>query len=273
MKLTLGFSPCPNDTFIFAAMANGLIDCQDFEFEFVIKDVEELNQQALLETLDVTKLSFHAYAHCYDSYILLRSGSALGRGCGPLLICRPGFDHSSLTEARIAIPGKLTTANFLLDFYQNGCNKEVYPFDQIETAIAEGGIDAGVIIHENRFTYASHGLDKIVDLGAHWEDQTELPIPLGGIVGLRKLPMIVLQRMSGLIRESLDFAYANPAAVMPYVRAHAQEMDDSVMSRHIGLYVNEYSKELDTVATSAITHFLAKCGVESELPVMVEKYL
>ena len=271
MKRTLGFSPCPNDTFIFAALVNKWIDWRGHEFDFLIEDVEVLNQAALQRSLEVTKLSFHAYSHCYHDYILLRSGSALGQGCGPLLICTHGFDHDSLAKASVAIPGELTTANFLLDYYAKGCRKKVMVFDQIEEAVLQGQVDAGVIIHENRFTYASRGLEKIIDLGLHWENQTALPIPLGGIVGQRTLPRETLRELSAMILESLEFAYANPQKIMPYVRLHAQEMEESVMLKHIALYVNEHTLTLRESGTEAITHFLDKCGVDQKLPAIIEQ--
>ncbi len=245
MRLTLGYSPCPNDTFIFGAMANGLIDTEGIDYEIVMDDVEALNKMAFAERLDVTKLSYHAFAHLTEVYRLLHAGSALGTNCGPLLVATASLDEAAVNQARIAIPGRMTTANFLLGLaYPQATNKTEVLFSDIEDAVGSGRFDAGLIIHENRFTYQQKGLVKIVDLGAFWETTTGLPIPLGGIVAKANLPGEIREVVDRTIRRSVEFAYANTSAVMPYIRAHAQAMEDRVMQAHIDLYVNQYSIDL-----------------------------
>ena len=245
MRITLGYSPCPNDTFIFGALANGLIDTQGIDFEIVMDDVEALNKMAFAGVLDVTKLSYHAFAHLTTTYRLLQAGSALGNNCGPLLVAKTPLDTAQIEHARIAIPGKMTTANFLLSLaYPNAIHKVETLFSEIENAVCDGHCDAGLIIHENRFTYQQRGLTKLIDLGEYWEGTTGLPIPLGGIVIKKEHPSDVQQLVNQLIRESVTFAYAHTDQVMPYIRAHAQAMEDHVMQSHIDLYVNEYSIDL-----------------------------
>ncbi len=253
MKLTLGFSPCPNDTFMFDALIHGKIDTQGLEIDVVMADVEELNRRAFAGELAVTKLSFHAFAHLTEVYALLDSGSALGNNCGPLLIARNKLDPSAVEGAKIAIPGKYTTANFLLSIaYPTATNKEELLFSKIENAVLEGKADAGLIIHENRFTYQDKGLVKIIDLGEYWEDLTKKPIPLGGIVIQRSLPDGVKQLVNKLIQESVAYAFANPDSSRAFVRQHAQEMDEEVMYQHINLYVNEYSLDLGKPGKAAV---------------------
>ena len=245
MRITLGYSPCPNDTFIFGALANGLIDTQGIDFEIVMDDVEALNKMAFAGILDVTKLSYHAFAHLTTTYRLLQAGSALGNNCGPLLVAKTPLDTAQIEHARIAIPGKMTTANFLLSLaYPNAIHKVETLFSDIENAVCDGHCDAGLIIHENRFTYQQKGLVKLLDLGEYWESTTGLPIPLGGIVIKKEYPSEVQQLVNQLIRESVTFAYAHTDQVMPYIRTHAQAMEDHVMQSHIDLYVNEYSIDL-----------------------------
>lgn len=245
MRITLGYSPCPNDTFIFGALANGLIDTQGIDFEIVMDDVEALNKMAFAGVLDVTKLSYHAFAHLTTAYRLLQAGSALGNNCGPLLVAKTPLDTAQIEHARIAIPGKMTTANFLLSLaYPNAIHKVETLFSEIENAVCDGHCDAGLIIHENRFTYQQRGLTKLIDLGEYWESTTGLPIPLGGIVIKKEHPSDVQKLVNQLIRESVTFAYAHTDQVMPYIRTHAQAMEDHVMQSHIDLYVNEYSIDL-----------------------------
>jgi 1,4-dihydroxy-6-naphthoate synthase len=245
MRITLGYSPCPNDTFIFGALANGLIDTQGIDFEIVMDDVEALNKMAFAGVLDVTKLSYHAFAHLTTTYRLLQAGSALGNNCGPLLVAKTPLDTAQIEHARIAIPGKMTTANFLLSLaYPNAIHKVETLFSDIENAVCDGHCDAGLIIHENRFTYQQKGLVKLIDLGEYWESTTGLPIPLGGIVIKKEYPEEVQQLVNQLIKESVTFAYAHTDQVMPYIRTHAQAMEDHVMQSHIDLYVNEYSIDL-----------------------------
>jgi 1,4-dihydroxy-6-naphthoate synthase len=257
MKLTLGFSPCPNDTFIFDALIHHKIDTEGLEFEVFFDDVETLNQKAVNGDLDITKLSFHAFAHVAEKYALLDSGSALGFGVGPLLICKkeellqPGALNN--TNLKVAIPGKLTTANFLLGIaYPELTNKVLTVFSDIENAVLTGEVDMGLIIHENRFTYAERGLHKIVDLGSFWENLTGCAIPLGGIVINRNLDAEIQQKVNRILRKSVEFAFANPKSGLSFIREHAQEMEEAVMYKHIELYVNQYSLDLGVEGRKAI---------------------
>lgn len=245
-RIRLGFSPCPNDTFMFDALVHGKIDTGELEFEVVMADVEALNKMAFDGELEATKLSYHALAHITDTYQLLNSGSALGRNCGPLLISKNDVtDHATINAMQIAIPGHYTTANFLLSLaFPDAENKSELIFSGIEDAVLTGASDAGLIIHENRFTYEQKGLKKITDLGEYWESTTGAPIPLGGIVVRRDLPLETRQHIDRLIAESVRFAFANRESSRPYVREHAQEMDDVVMDSHINLYVNSFSEDL-----------------------------
>ncbi|WP_316799255.1 1,4-dihydroxy-6-naphthoate synthase [Pedobacter frigidisoli] len=260
MKLTLGFSPCPNDTFIFDALIHHKIDTEGLEFEVFYDDVETLNQKALVGQLDITKLSFHAFAYVANQYALLDAGSALGFGVGPLLISHK-YTAESLAEAlnkdsrklRIGIPGKYTTANFLLGIaYPQLQNKQEMIFSEIESALLNDQIDLGLIIHENRFTYQDKGLTKIVDLGDYWEKLTGCAIPLGGIVINRKLDRDVQLKVNRLIRKSVEFAFANPKSGIDFIRQHAQAMDEAVMYKHIELYVNQYSVNLGEQGRQAV---------------------
>ncbi len=265
MKLTLGFSPCPNDCFIFDAMVHGKIDTEGLEFEVVMEDVEALNQRAFKSELDITKLSFHAFLYVQENYILLKSGSALGFNCGPLLIQDSKFKIESIEEARIAIPGKNTTANFLLSLaYPNAKNKTEVLFSEIEQGVLDGKYDAGLIIHESRFTYEQKGLKKIIDLGEFWESLIHAPIPLGGIVARRNFDNELLQKINRIIKKSVEYAYANTPDVMPYIKQHAQEMSEEVMKKHIGLYVNEFSIDLGVKGKEAVD-ILFKKALEQKL--------
>jgi 1,4-dihydroxy-6-naphthoate synthase len=247
MKLSLGFSPCPNDCFMFDAIVNRRIDLEGLEFSVRLADVEALNESAFAGEADITKLSYHAYAYCTANYVLLDAGSALGRNCGPLLISRREISKREIADGgfRIAIPGKYTTANFLLGLaFPNARDKTPLLFSAIEPALLNGEFDAGLIIHENRFTYEAKGLKKIIDLGEFWEAETGAPIPLGGIVIKRGLPDAVKQSVNRVLRRSVEYAFANRDASLPFVREHAQEMSEEVMYKHIDLYVNEYSVDL-----------------------------
>lgn len=258
-KLTLGYSPCPNDCFIFDALVHGKIDTGHLEFEVQLKDVETLNQNALKGDLDITKLSFHAYAKGMKEYILLRSGSALGFNCGPLLIKSKVKSEKLKGDWVVAIPGELTTANFLLSIaYPEIKNKKVMLFSDIEDAVLRGEVDAGLIIHESRFTYQDKGLEKVADLGEFWEDLIHAPIPLGGIVIKRDLAPELQQQVNTLIRKSVEYAFANPESSMPYVRAHAQEMSEEVMKKHIALYVNAFSVDLGEQGKQAVELMFTK---------------
>ena len=243
MKLTLGFSPCPNDTFIFDALVHNKIDTEGLEFEVIFADVEQLNKWAFDGKLDVTKLSYNAFTHCFDKYVLLDSGSALGRNCGPILLKKSG---TILTpDSKIAIPGKYTTANMLLSISNpEYTNKVETLFSEIENDVFSGKVDAGLIIHENRFTYQHKGLEKVKDLGEFWEEKTGLPIPLGGIVVNRDLPLEVQKKFARVLRKSVEFAIANRGSSSEFVKCHAQEMETEVIDDHINLYVNEFSVSL-----------------------------
>jgi 1,4-dihydroxy-6-naphthoate synthase len=265
MKLSLGYSPCPNDCFIFDALVHKKIDTEGLDFEVLLEDVETLNRKALKGELDITKLSFHAYAYTLDHYILLRAGSALGFNCGPLLVENGNWKAEKADNMRVAIPGKMTTANFLLSLaYPRLKNKEEYVFSEIEEAVLKGKVDAGLLIHENRFTYEQKGLKKIMDLGEFWDSLIHAPIPLGGIVIKRNISKEIQQKVNRLIRQSVEFAFANPESSMPYVKAHAQEMSEEVMKKHISLYVNEFSVDLGEVGAGAVKLMFEKAK-ESEL--------
>lgn len=269
MKLTLGFSPCPNDTYIFDALIHHKIDTEGLEFEVFFDDVETLNQKAMNGILDISKLSFHAFAHVAEQYVLLDSGSALGFGVGPLLICKDekflDADRLESFNPTIAIPGKLTTANFLLGIaYPNLQNKTLKVFSDIEGALLSGELDLGLIIHENRFTYTQKGLHKIVDLGSFWENLTGCAIPLGGIVVNRNLEQETQQKVNRVLRRSVEYAFANPKSGLDFIREHAQEMEEAVMYKHIELYVNKYTLDLGTEGRKAID-ILFKIAAEKEL--------
>ncbi len=271
MKLSLGFSPCPNDTFIFDGMVHGKIDTEGLAFDVLLADVEELNQRAFKGDLDITKLSYHAYAYLQDQYQLLNGGSALGNNCGPLLIAKAPLTVAQINQGKIAIPGRYTTANFLLSLaFPNATNKEEMLFSDIENAVLKGEVDAGLIIHENRFTYQDKGLIKLIDLGEYWEDNTRLPIPLGGIVVKRGLPEEVRQTIDRVMQRSVAFALDNPEQTMAYVRPHAQEMDDKVMMQHIGLYVNDYTRHLGQKGRVAVQHLFEEAKSKGVIPQLRE---
>jgi len=271
MKLTLGFSPCPNDTFIFDALIHHKIDTEGLEFEVFFDDVETLNQKAFKGVLDVTKLSYHAFAYVVDQYALLDSGSALGFGVGPMLISKKQISISDLQsdplKYKIGIPGKYTTANFLLGLaFPEAKNKQEMIFSGIEDALLNDEIDIGLIIHENRFTYQDKGLQKIIDLGDYWEKQTGCAIPLGGIVANRKLPLDVQLKLNRVLRRSVEFAFANPKSGLDFIRQHSQEMSEEVMYKHIDLYVNQYSVDLGTEGRKAINLLFEKALQNQVIP-------
>jgi 1,4-dihydroxy-6-naphthoate synthase len=255
MKLSLGFSPCPNDCFMFDAIVNRRIDLEGLEFSVRLADVEALNKAAFEGQTDITKLSYHAFAYCTANYVLLDAGSALGRNCGPLLISKRQIskDEVAAGRLRIAIPGVYTTANFLLGLaFPEARNKTPLLFSAIEPALLNDEFDAGLIIHENRFTYQAKGLKKIIDLGEFWDAETGAPIPLGGIVVRRGLPDAVKHAVNRVLRSSVEYAFAHREASLPFVREHAQEMSEDVMYRHIDLYVNEYSVDLGSEGRRAV---------------------
>ena len=255
MKLTLGFSPCPNDTFIFDALVNKKIDTEGLEFEAMLEDVETLNQWALEGKLDITKLSFPAFFQSLDKYMLLNAGSALGKGVGPLLITDTDQEltEQEINQASVALPGENTTANLLFSFaYPEAKDKRYMIFSAIEDALLNKETDLGVIIHENRFTYQQKGLHKVKDLGEYWEERMKLPVPLGGIAINQSEKRSVALKVNGLIRKSLEFSYTNYPAISDYVKQHSQEMSEDVMRQHIDLYVNNYSLDLGDEGRLAI---------------------
>ncbi len=244
-KLTLGFSTCPNDTFIFDAMVNGKIDTEGLEFEVFMGDVEELNKRAFSGESHITKISFNAFTRLSGTYILLDSGAALGENCGPLIIARQDFPLEELKNKKTAIPGINTTANLLMSFaFPEVKDKREMLFSEIENAVLTGEVDAGLIIHESRFTYSSKGLVKLADVGEIWEAATGTPTPLGGIIAKRDLGRDMLLKINRVLRRSVEFAFANPKSGLDYIRSHAQEMSEEVMYKHIGLYVNDYTLSL-----------------------------
>lgn len=274
MKLTLGFSPCPNDCFIFDALVHNRIDTRGITFEPLLEDVETLNRLATEGSLDVTKLSFHAYAHVADTYILLRAGAALGFNCGPLLIARQPVADPKKEITSVAIPGKMTTANFLLSVAMPWMrNKKEYLFSDIEGAVLRGEVDAGLIIHENRFTYESLGLKKVMDLGEFWSDLSGAPIPLGAIAMKRGHPPELLKTVNALIRQSVEYAFAHREEAMPYVRQNAQAMSDDVMQKHIALYVNNFSIDLQKTGVDAVRLFFRKGAEAGIIPQLREDVL
>jgi len=266
LPLTLGFSPCPNDTYIFNGLVHGRAELGRCCLAGVhLEDVETLNEWAMQGRLDVTKVSFHAFGHVRDRYALLQAGAALGRGCGPLLIAGTGDKPANLADWHIAIPGAYTTAALLLRLYRPDCRQlTVMRFDRIIDALAAGKVDGGVIIHESRFTYQSLGLHCVRDLGQWWEETTGLPIPLGCIAAKNTLPPPVRAEIDGAIAASIRWADAHPGEGWDYIRAHAQEMDPQVMRDHIGLYVNDFSRNLGEEGLDAVRQLLRR-GAEAGL--------
>jgi 1,4-dihydroxy-6-naphthoate synthase len=265
--LTLGFSPCPNDTFIFHALVKGLVKADGIRFSERLLDVEQLNLLALSAALEITKVSFHLYGHIRDQYTLLSAGSALGRGCGPILVSRTDCRMDSLGEKPVALPGRYTTAALLLRLCAPQLKNLVYmPFDRIMPAVAQGEAAAGVIIHESRFTFSGYGLQKLVDLGEWWEGETGSPIPLGGIVAKQSLGGELIRSISGLIAASVDHAFADRQAPREYIRAHSREMSDQVCDAHIDLYVNDFSRDLGEEGRRAVTTLMERGEKAGLLP-------
>jgi 1,4-dihydroxy-6-naphthoate synthase len=267
-KLSIGYSPCPNDTYIFNGLAHQKIATPGVAFnQPLLEDVETLNRWAMEKKMDVTKLSFHALGHVLDEYCVLFAGAALGRGCGPLLVARPGFDVKDISTVKIAIPGRYTTATMLFRmFSQASANLVEMRFDTIMEAVITGEVDAGVIIHESRFTYADQGLVCLQDLGQWWEEISGHPIPLGCIAARRSLGREIISSIDMAIAESIACADADPDSCIPYMQEHAQEMDINVMLNHIGLYVNEYSRNLGEEGLAAIDSFLERGREAGILP-------
>jgi 5,8-dihydroxy-2-naphthoate synthase len=259
LPLSLGFSPCPNDTFIFHALVHGITQAGGLSFCERLEDVETLNRLVLSGSLDISKVSFHLYGHVRDSYTLLSSGSALGRGCGPLLVSQQPCDPVALRGKPIAVPGPYTTATLLLRLFDPAlANLRFMPFNEIIPAVVRGEVAAGVIIHESRFTFMQQGLVKLVDLGEWWESDSGMPLPLGGIVARRSLGDEIIHKVSSAIRSSIEYAFAHPAASQPYIRAHSQEMSPEVCAAHIGLYVNDFSLDLGAEGTNAVNLLLTR---------------
>jgi 1,4-dihydroxy-6-naphthoate synthase len=272
-KLKIGFSPCPNDTFMFHALVHNLVDTEGLEFNVMLADVEDLNRKAFNEELDITKISYHALGLLLNKYYLLQTGSALGKNCGPILISKKEIGNSAefVNPLKIAIPGKYTTANFLLSIaYPDAKNKTEIIFSKIEELVLKGEFDAGVIIHENRFTYQEKGLHKIIDLGEYWEETTHNLIPLGGIAASRKLPIEIIKKFERVLKRSIEYAFDNPSAAITYIRKHAQEMEEEVMYNHIRLYVNRYSIELGNEGREAISNMFRIASEKAIIPLFKE---
>ena len=259
MELSLGFSPCPNDTFIFDALVNGKIDTEGITFKPVLEDVQTLNRWAIEKKLDISKISYGVLPLVTQNYNLLNSGGALGKGVGPLLIARQPVDqiYENINNILVAIPGENTTAHLLFSYAFPTANKKQFlVFNEIEDAVISGKADAGVIIHENRFTYQDKDLVKLMDLGEYWEQKTGSPIPLGGIVARKNIDPKLQQQIDRLIRKSLEYSYENYPAISPYVSQHSQEMSEEVMRKHIELYVNNFSLDLGEEGRAAVAIFL-----------------
>ncbi len=274
MKLTLGFSPCPNDTYIFDAMVHQKIDTEGLEFEYFMADVEKLNGEAFAEKPDITKLSFHAFLHLAGQYLLLDSGAALGFGAGPLVISKNLTNFEELKGKTIAIPGKYTTANLLFSLAMNQTEvlKKELLFSEIENAILSGEVDAGVIIHESRFTYQLKGLRKLIDLGEFWEQRTGSPVPLGGIAAHKRLGNEVIARVNRSIRRSVEYANSHKGELNEFIRCNAREMEDAVMQKHIDLYVNGFSVSLGIQGKQAVNQmfeFAIAAGIISKMPARI----
>ncbi len=266
--LSLGYSPCPNDTFIFYALVHGRIDTADIHYREILEDVETLNRMAGQAELDVTKVSFHAFGRLMDRYCMLRSGGALGKGCGPLVVAREACSMQELRGKTIAIPGELTTAFLLLQIFDPDLKQKirVMPFDRIMDAVKNNEADAGLIIHESRFTYQQKGLVQIADLGAWWEQETGLPIPLGCIIARRSLGVRLVQKTDALARKSLEYALSHGEETRTYIKNHAQELDDRIIDQHIRLYVNEYSLDIGSDGLRAVEELFRRAVGQGIIP-------
>ncbi|HPX75508.1 MAG TPA: 1,4-dihydroxy-6-naphthoate synthase [Bacteroidales bacterium] len=253
MKLKLAISPCPNDTFMFDALINKKIDTKNFDFEIIIDDIEKLNSYTKQQEVDISKTSFHNFLKISDNYQLLNSGTAMGKNCGPLIVSKRKIYPDELKHCKIAIPGESTTANLLMQiFFKEAQNKNVYLFSDIEELVLSNECDAGLLIHETRFTYQKRGLKLIADLGNLWENKFNLPIPLGGIIVKRSLPDKIKQEIDKMLSESINLAFQNPRSTIPFMKKHAVEMDEEIMMQHVNLYVNEYSKDIGDLGKKSI---------------------
>jgi 1,4-dihydroxy-6-naphthoate synthase len=271
--LTLGYSPCPNDTFIFYALVHSKIDTGNLAFRELLLDVETLNQKAVNSELDITKVSFHAFGNLKDNYCLLRSGGALGKGCGPLIVVREALSIDELKGKKIAIPGSLTTAFLLLKLYlaspltpHSLPSFIVMSFDKIIEAVRTREVDAGLIIHESRFTYQDSGLIKIIDLGEWWEKETGLPIPLGCILAKRELGKELILKIDSLIKRSIEYAISNRKEPESYIKMHSQELADNVIKQHINLYVNSYSIDIGDEGIHAVEELFGRAEEKGIIP-------
>ena len=265
--LTLGYSPCPNDTFIFHALIHGLVPADGLHFQERLEDVETLNRLALEGILDLTKISYHALGHLREEYALLHSGGALGRGCGPLVIAAKPTEMNTLRGKKIAIPGQLTTANLLLQLYGEGFEDVlILPFHEIMAAVSDGRAEAGVIIHESRFTYQASGLHKVQDLGEWWEKETGLPIPLGGILAKRPLGSDLITSVDRALNRSVTYAFEHPDISRTYIKQHSQELADDVIASHIALYVNPFSFDLGEEGVNAVETLLGRAEARGIIP-------
>jgi 1,4-dihydroxy-6-naphthoate synthase len=277
-SISLGYSPCPNDTFIFYALIHGKIDTKNLTFKENLLDVETLNQKALNIEFDLTKVSYHAFGHLRRKYCLLRAGGALGRGCGPLVISKNDYTMEELRGKRIAIPGKLTTAYLLLQLYDPNFSPEpsavstqrlhivVMPFHKIIDAVSNDEVDAGLIIHESRFTYPSYGLKQIIDLGEWWEKETGLPIPLGGIIAKHSLGNGLNKKINKILRQSVEYAFSNRSEPISYIKEHSQELSDDVINQHIDLYVTDFSIDVGSEGEKAVSELLLRAEQARIIP-------
>lgn len=269
MKLNFSFSPCPNDCFMFDAIANRRIDLEGLEFSIQLADVEMLNKAAFAGSTDVTKLSYHAYAYCTTNYSLLKSGSALGRNCGPLLVSKRTISTEEIAGGNIAIaiPGTFTTANLLLSIaFPQAQGKTALLFSEVEAALQADQFDAGLIIHESRFTYEAKGLKKIIDLGEFWDQMTRLPLPLGGVAIKRSLPDVIKRKMNRVLRRSVEYALAHRTASREFIRTNSQEIDDDVLSQHVDLYVNRHSLDMGEEGRRAVLMLLERGNAAGVTP-------
>ena len=252
-ELTFGYSPCPNDTFMFNAIACGDVGVAGYRMKPVLNDIETLNGLAMNGTLDVTKLSFYAWLKAKKSYRLLTSGAAMGFGCGPVLIARKPLKQGAIDRCRVVLPGRWTTAHLLFRLWAPDASQRLFaPYDRIFESLASGHADCGVIIHESRFTFESAGYSSVVDLGAWWEEKTGLPIPLGGIAARKSLGEPLIEQVDAAVNESIRQAMASPEETLPYIRQHAQEMDETVLQAHICTFVNDFSLGLTAQGRRAI---------------------
>ncbi|MFZ6017436.1 MAG: menaquinone biosynthesis family protein [Nitrospirota bacterium] len=268
--ITLGYSPCPNDTFIFYALVHKKIDTGDLRFKEILEDVEILNQMALRAELDVTKASYHAFGHLCEDYCLLRSGGAIGRGCGPLVVARENYGMMDLHGKKIAIPGRLTTAYLLFQLFTSAFAHKgryiVMSFDKIMDAVRDGTVDAGLIIHESRFTYPYYGLKQVIDLGEWWEKETGLPIPLGGILAKRGLGRGLIKKIDTLLRSSIEYAFTHRDEPRAYIKLYSQELEDDVIEQHINLYVNNYSIDIGADGILAVEELFRRAEEGGIIP-------